>query len=277
MSDVSYCTVGLMDRDLEAALDTIAAAGFTHAELLGTSPHLETPPTGRRLSEFRDRLASRGLAAAGIHAPCRLSASEEYERHKSAAVLAGYIRCAGAIGAKEVVVHPVPDYRTMPNLNDPALPGRLRDGAKRSLDELIPVAREAGVRILLENLGYPCDLPLLNMKALRPFTDAYPPEYVGLVIDTGHAWISKNDPAAEIRIAGSRLWGTHLQDSAYDDANDKHWMPTHGVLDWDAIRGALTEVTYAGTWTFEVINGRHGESPDDLACMTRRVAETWGL
>ncbi|MBT4499199.1 MAG: sugar phosphate isomerase/epimerase, partial [Gemmatimonadetes bacterium] len=91
----------------------------------------------------------------------------------------------------------------------------------------------------------------------------------------GHAWTSGNDPAEEIRIAGSRLWGTHLQDVDADSPQDNHWVPTHGGLNWASIRDALSSVDYAGSWTFEVIVPRHGEGPDELARLTRQVASAW--
>ena len=102
------------------------------------------------------------------------------------------------------------------------LGGDETEATRRSLDELVPVANTTGVRMLLENLPYACHYPFLVMGELRPLVDAYPEAAVGLVVDTGHAWTSGNDPAAEIRTAGSRLWGTHLQDvDAVDEANGR--------------------------------------------------------
>ena len=59
--------------------------------------------------------------------------------------------------------------------------------------------------------------------------------------------------------------------------NDEHWIPTHGALDWGDIRQALAEVNYSGAWTFEVIKGRNGETPEELARLTRALAEKWRL
>ena len=52
MSNISYSTVGFRDRDVEAALDGVAAAGFTQTEVLGQEPHLAVPPTGKALATF---------------------------------------------------------------------------------------------------------------------------------------------------------------------------------------------------------------------------------
>ena len=79
-----------------------------------------------------------------------------------------------------------------------------------------------------------------------------------------------------VSLSNKRL-GTHLQDVDGDDPQDNHWVPGQGDLDWGGLRGALSEVKYTGLWTFEAIVGRGGESPDELARLTREVVGEWGL
>ena len=276
MVDISYSTAGFMDLDVHAALDAIAAAAFDHAEI---SAHQVAPPlAGDALLGFRSRLEERGIAAGTVHAPMRrnvLGAPEEGWRAEQVQVLASYLRFAGAIGAAGVVIHPVPNPIFVTDPERPELPGLIAAATRRSLDELVEVAAEAGVCILLENLPYACSYPFLNMSELRPLVDGYPAEALGLVVDTGHAWTRGCDPVEEILVAGSRLRGTHLQDVDGEDPQDNHWVPGQGDLDWDGIRAALSEVGYTRVWTFEAIVGRRGESPDDLARLTRKVADEW--
>ena len=280
----SYSTQGFRDRDDEAALDAIAAAGFIQVELL-VAP--QSP--GPALNDFCARLRARGLRARTVHTRRSifpqgwhvLGGLEEEGRKEGLATFAKYIRFAAALGAGGLIVHPVPDAPSSSGPDDPALPDRLRASILRSLDDLVPVAQDVGVRILLENINVNCSHPghylLKTMGGLRPLVDAYPEAYVGLVLDTGHAWTIGRDPVAEIHAAGSRLWGTHLQDVNLDNPTDSHWMPTHGGLDWGAIRRALDEISYAGVWTFEVANPRYGESLEELARLTRQLAIAWGL
>jgi len=275
---LGYSTCGFVDRDVEAALDAIAAAGYDHTEVLGQDPHVAAPPLGSAAREFAARLESRGFLGGTVHAPMRrnvLGAPDEDWRREKVQVLAAYVRFAAAIGFSGVVVHPVPNPIFVPEPERPELPERISEATRRSLDDLVPVAVEAGTRVLLENLPYDCAYPFLTMDELRPLVDAYPDEALGLVIDTGHAWTSGLDPADQIRAGGPRLWGTHLQDVDHEHPQDDHWAPTHGGLDWVAIREALREVGYAGLWTFEVMVARHGESPDDLATLTRGIAAGW--
>ena len=279
MMNVSYSTVGFRDRNIEAALEAVAAAGLSQVEILGQEPHLAAPPTGRALADFRSRLDKLGLRASSLHAPLTrnvLGAPEEDWRKEVLEVLRSFLRLAGALDAGEVVIHPVPNPIFVPNPEDPSVPGFIREAVTRSLDDLMPTCQEAGVCITLENLPYHCEYPLLTMQDLRPLVDAYPEQWLGLAIDTGHAWTNGRDPAQEIRIAGSRLRGAHLQDVDYEQPDDNHWLPTHGGLDWDAIRQALREVDYPGPWTFEVYNPRHGESPEELARLCGGLGERWG-
>ena len=278
MDEIGYSTVGFVDRDLDGALDAVAAAGFGQAEILGQEPHLAQPPKGQALARFRNRLDARGLSGGTVHGPMQrnvLGAPDEDWRREKVEVQAGYVRFAAAIGASALVVHAVPNPCFVPDATAPDMPRRIHDAVLRSLDDLVPVLEQAGIRMLLENLPYACRYPLLDMEQLRDLVDPYPETAIGLVIDTGHAWTMKKDPADEIRHAGPRLWGTHLQDVDYDDPQDNHWVPTHGGLDWHSIRGALRDIGYRGAWTFESANGRRGETPEELARACRLVAETW--
>ena len=279
MTPVSYATMGFGDRDVEAALDAVAAAGFDQAEICGQKPHVASPPEGRDLLDFVKRLISRGLSAT-VHAPATtnvLGAPDQQWRREKVGVLSNYLHFCAGIGAKTMVVHPVPNPIFVPEPDRSELPELIYDATRRSLDELAPLARQTGVCILLENLPYRCSYPLLQMSELRQLVECYPPECVGLLMDTGHAGASGRNPATEIEIAGDRLYGTHLHDMDPLRPNDEHWIPTHGSLDWDAIRHALADVNYSGAWTFEAIKGRHGETPEELARLTREIAEKWSL
>ena len=279
MSETSYSTLGFSDRSLEAALDAIADAGFSGVEILGQSPHLDEPPQGNALKAFRRRLEDRGFLSWTVHAPAKRNvpgAPDEEWRQESVKTLQRFVRFSGALGSRGLIVHPVPNPIFVSDTQIGPLHTLMQDAVRRSLDELVPIAAEVGTCILLENLPYHCDYPLLSMRQLRPLVDEYPAEHVALILDTGHAWTIGNDPVAEIHFAGSRLQGTHLQDVDAVTPNDDHWVPTYGGLEWDAIRAALAEIGYAANWTFEAVQGRQGESPDELARMTRRVATVWG-
>jgi sugar phosphate isomerase/epimerase len=230
MAQVSYSSAGFEDRDIEAALGAIASVGFKYTELCGRAPHIAIPPTDEALVGFRDRLFARGLRASTVHGPTGrhvLGAPDATSRQETTTFLASYLRFAAAVEAPEIVIHPVPDPTSLSNPGHPKMPGRIRDAVLCSLDDLLPIAEETGVRMLLENLPYRCAFPFLSMRdgALR----------------------------------------------------DRHWVPTHGDLDWEAIVSALRQMSYAGAWTFEAHRGRHGETSEEAARQCLQTARQWGL
>ena len=275
----SYSTSGFMNRDLDAALDGIAGAGFRQVEIVLEKPHFQVLPEIRQFARFKSRLESHGLTGCTVHAPLGrtvLGGPTEDWRREKVIELAHCIRLAGALGAGGLVIHATPNPVFVPDADHPQIPARIRTAAIASLEELLPVAQEAGTKILLENLPYVCAYPLLTLRELRGVVDPYPASILGLVIDTGHAWVLGNDPCEEIRAAGNRLGGTHLQDVALQQPEDSHWVPTRGGLDWEAIRHELAEIKYNGGWTFE-ITAHEGEDADELARTARGVAAAWGL
>ena len=277
---ISYATAGFKDQPLAKALEEIAAAGYSHVEISSLEGDPERVPTGRELEQLQARIEESGLRAGTVHAPMMrnvLAAPEEDWRREKAALLGEFLRLSGAIGAGGMVIHPVPNPRFVEDPERPELTGIMSGAARRSLDDLVPVALESGVRMLLENLPYHSHFPFLTMTGLRGLVGDYPEDAVGLVVDTGHAWTVGNDPAGEIRTAGERLWGTHLQDVDGEDPQDNHWAPQQGDLDWPAIRQALREVGYRGFWTFEVITPRQGESAAELAQLTYATARELAL
>lgn len=282
MMPISYSTHGFPRSSLEFALDAIASAGFSDIEL-ACDLHTQGPPTGKVAAQISKQIEGRRLTVSTSHAPMGRhtpGAPIETWRNQIVDLLSDYIRFVGDLGAKGIVVHTVPypqlaqKHGQLKSLVEP-----MQTAARRSLDELAPVAGQAGVRILLENLPYqgdlPFDYPLITMEQLRRFVEPYPQDQVALVVDVGHAWTNGIEPSDEIERAGNRLWGVHLQDVDGENPADNHWVPGQGGLDWQAIREALKAVNYRGTWTFEVTRPRHDESQAELAAMTHVFAQRW--
>ena len=68
-------------------------------------------------------------------------------------------------------------------------------------------------------------------------------------LDTGHAVISGDGPAAMARTLGQRLHVLHVQDN--DGKNDQHDVPHTGIVDWQEFMRALSEIGYSGNFNFE--------------------------
>lgn len=295
MRSYSFSTSVFRDQDPVASLDVIASAGFSCIELSGHGRTLKQwnfgsmddppdPPSGRDAEEFRRAVESHGLRVATLHGPPRttvLGAPTESWRTESVRTLSSHLRFASDMGAAGMVIHGIPNPQFLPQGQPIAeLSPKMVEAMRRSVEDLIPVAEQTGTRLLLENLPYTVDLdepyPLMSMHQLRPFVEEFPPEQVGLIVDTGHAWTNGDEPVSEIQTAGDRLWGTHLQDVPRENPNDNHWIPTTGELDWPAICSALDQIGYQGAWTFETIYGRDGETVPQLVRKSFEAAQLWG-
>jgi sugar phosphate isomerase/epimerase len=280
MDDTSYSTAGFRPRDTDSALDVIAKVGFPQAEISGWGLNGDDPLPADELAGFLGRLEQRGLRARTVHAPSSritLGAPDEEWRKEAVGVLADYLRFVGDMGATDMVIHPIPNPIFVENAFAPEIPGLVGEAASRSLDDLIPVAEKAGVRMNLENLPYHCDYPYRRMKELRPLVDQYPAEQLGLIIDTGHVGVLDDDIVEEIQAAGSRLRGTHIHDVIGHEDGTDHRGPGRGVLDWDAMLAAFRDIDYPGPYTFETIIPNEGETQDELARFTREFAVKWGI
>lgn len=230
----------LVYRPLDAAaLDALAAAGWTELELWLAEPHVPWRNPGACAALAED-LAARGMRASTVHLPFypsvpRLLAGERWsvldddpERRRSAlAGAAQGLRAAAALGAAGAVLH----------LGWPADPweGPQPERARAAVAELLPVAREAGVRLLLENIlspGTRCARLVALLDELDPEAEA------GLCLDLGHAHVA-GGVLAELAAARPRLQHLHVHDN--DGRADQHLAPGQGTLPWAELFPALAD------------------------------------
>jgi len=93
-----------------------------------------------------------------------------------------------------------------------------------------------------------------------------------LVWEADLAWIVRGggDPVAEIKKHARRLVACHIKDLAPSGqcADEDGWAdPGHGIMDWQALRAAMTE---AGVSLFVAEH----DKPSDVARFARRARET---
>ena len=151
-----------------------------------------------------------------------LASSIEEIRRDSVTRIGDAMRYLGELGGRAAIVHPTgatiaeePPY-ALENV------GAAAERIHRSVSELVAVAEETGVRIALENLpntSIPCR-PLKSMEELRAFIAGFPPEHVGLCLDTGHACIS----GARCGRAGANRLGKTLR-AAHTGCGWKRRLP----------------------------------------------------
>jgi sugar phosphate isomerase/epimerase len=141
----------------------------------------------------------------------------------------------------------------------------------RSFDELESFAKNAGVRIAMENL-FLVPFKEEDEKFERLF-ERYDADYMGLCYDSGHATISGIDNYYHyLEKYNDRLFMTHLQDTDSIDpallgdfskvvAHDAHRPPFTGVLDWDRIARGVAKAPLM-------------RFPADIEVVSRNIAES---
>jgi sugar phosphate isomerase/epimerase len=123
-----------------------------------------------------------------------------------------------------------------------AVAGPYREAAWRSLDDLLLLAEEAGVRLGVETRADLIDLP--NFAEMGQVLDRFDSEALGYWHDTGHAQRQATlvalAPSAWLDAFGDRLVGCHLHDCA---GLDDHLAPGTGAVDFAAVRAVVAPDT----------------------------------
>ena len=113
------------------------------------------------------------------------------------------------------------------------------------LEQVCKYASKKNVGIALEN-----SRTLENMEFILGLARAVDAPNIGICVDTGHANLGDLGAVRAIRMAGSLLLTTHLQDNRGEQ--DDHMPPGTGVIDWEGVFEALDEIGYNRTLMLEL-------------------------
>ena len=140
------------------------------------------------------------------------------------------IDISSAIGARVNVLH-LTDYKY--------------DDACKILENICQYGMEKNIEIALENSG-----TLKSMEFILELIRSVDLPNLGICVDTGHANLGDLGAPRAIRMAGSRLFTTHLQDNM--GKQDDHIAPGMGIIDWEDVAKALKEIGYKRTLMLEL-------------------------
>jgi hexulose-6-phosphate isomerase len=258
---IMYSTIGVKGTVLEK-FRAMKEAGFAGVEPMG----------GMNRDEVLAALKATGLQAASVcdhlHWAKPLSAPDEATRQLGFDALVQSLHDAHAYGATSVLL----------------VPGVARNGVTyqqcfdRSLAEIrkaIPVARETGVKIAIENVGN--DFTNTPEQAVE-YLNAIDSEWVGWYFDIGN--VGRRGPAAEkwIQVLGKRIVRIHIKDYSAkpaDPAAKGNTRPKllEGDTNWPAVMAALDQAGYSGWATSEQPGNQAADVPTarDLAQRMDRI------
>jgi len=120
-------------------------------------------------------------------------------------------------------------------------PARLR-AAGESIESLSAYANERGTAIAVENLPRSC-LGNIAGEILALAEGA-----AGVCFDVNHLLLESHGEF--LAAAGPRVITTHFSD--YDFADERHWFPGAGAIDWPALLRGLDAAGYTGRYIFEL-------------------------
>lgn len=256
-------------HDTERMADVCVACGVGAMEL---HPGNVEGLRDSELQELRKRLEAKGVCVNSFHLPFDdgddLASFYETQRQSAVQRMSHWMRIAGHLGARVVVQHPTTN-------RDPAVQNgldRYFEQIYRSLEELVPIGRDAGVIIGLENMT-----PGV-IGGGRFFSEAghidklsreFPDPQVGFVYDTGHALLSAGPDALDIlESMGKRVAAWHLADNAGD--RDSHLAPGNGRVNWDGVFSFANQIGFSNPITMET--APWGAGPDySVECWQQSV------
>ncbi len=255
---IMYSTIGVKGTPLER-FKAMKAAGFEGVEPLG----------GMGRDEVVAALKETGLQAASVcchtHWVKPLSAPDEATRKIGLDGLLHSLHDAKAYGATSVLL----------------VPGVARNGVTyqecfdRSIVEIrkaIPVARDLGVKIAIENVGNDF---IMNPQQAVDYLDAINSEWVGWHFDIGNS--GRVGPAEKwIQTIGKRIVRIHVKDftskapepGAKAGANRPKLL--EGETNWPAVMAALDQAGYSG-WAITEQPGNQTADVESARDMVQRL------
>ena len=284
------------------ALAQAAQAGFDTIDLslhpltdeaqvfMQTASHQQVFDHYAALREYAQGL---GLTFSQIHAPLRpayYADQTEYNENYYQTQERSVVACA-ALGTPLAIFHmlqpPLERYSEKYQ----------REGEALNVEffgRMMPLLEKYGVQVCIENLFGITTLPTddydysLNsrtqdvMHIIDSYNALFGKDRFAACVDTGHAFVMGQDPAQMIRTLGSRVRALHVADN--NGRQDQHNAPGQGKIDWTDVLGALKEVGYQGSFSFEADGfalafGKEGSADalEFLCRLGRRMTRQAGL
>ena len=208
-------------------------------------------------SPWKEGAEETGLENYQAHAPfpsCK--ADNALVNSQMIEVLKNTIRGCDYINCRNLIVHPFKfDYdNRLPDLEE-------WEYNIERYSQLIPVAKEYGVTVCLENMfsGFRgkiyascCSEVQTAARYVDELNRLAGSDTFGFCLDTGHALLCGLDIKQFIVTLGKRLRALHIHDN--NGMSDQHLVPYMGVLDWKRFVEGLKTVGYEGALSFETFN-----------------------
>jgi len=225
----------------------LARKGARDIELMTFPGHVWIDDDQRSLRNIRSIIDGEGLRLSSINTvnvDLNIAGAAAEMRAYSLGLVEVFLRIAGVLGAQGFILGPGKANPLLPLPTD-----RLQDYFFQALDRLLPVAREHGVGLWVENMPF-AFLPTLD--GVLNAVDTYGSSEVGICYDVANAHFVGEDPAAGIRRLGQRLDLLHLSDTTRQAY--RHAAIGTGDVDFAGVWRAAREVGLRRVPVLEIIS-----------------------
>lgn len=239
---------------LDRAFDEVSSAGFKAFELcVGVEGVIHPTLSDSECSAFRKQIESSDLVietlASGMSWAFNPTSNDASVREKAIELHAGALRVAGRLGLKGLLF--VPGV-----VKSPISPDLIRydlavDRAREAVAKLLPVAEEAGVDLLLENVWNGLFYSPIEFAA---FVDSFAHKRLGIYFDAGNLLGYHQHPPHWIEVLGERIRRVHVKDfKASVGTLDGFCDLLEGDVPWAETMAALRDLGYDKTVIAEMI------------------------
>lgn len=234
--------------DLKTPDETIRDLAANDLEFVELGPDFFMAQDEQTIRETTAKFEDAGISIFAGHAPfvgpeANLSSLNTAERQKAVENHKKMLHRAALAHSRHIVVHPgqhadLPDIPKMERL------------VKISLEELLPVAEETGVKLAVENM--PPEYPCWSSRILRDLVEDFSSEWIGACFDTGHAHMGPQRGVAEaFKTLRDVIIAFHVHDN--DGTWDRHMQPPYGTIDWVSFAKILKEVSFDDPISIEAL------------------------
>ncbi len=192
----------------EECVRSLAQRGVKSVELMLYPGHLWTSDSPETLRKLRRAIEDNGVSLVTLNSPnidLNIAAATEEMRNFSIALNSGYLRLAGELNAKALILGP-----GKPNPLFPLPAKKMEPHFFRALDTLLPIAARAGVELWVENMPF-AFLP--DADGLMDSLARYGADEIGVCYDVANAHFIGEDPVTGFDRVGKRLRLVHLSDT----------------------------------------------------------------
>ncbi|OCJ62989.1 xylose isomerase [Agrobacterium tumefaciens] len=229
------------------AMSELAQHGFKVFEVPVSSPHCwpDEMSASSRL-DARKQLQDYGASVRSLNAggyDVNLASPAANMRRKSTDHIKDVLQLAVEWGVADVVISP----GTRRPMISPTIPQAL-GWFSESLDVLLPVAKQAGVRLLMENTPY-CFRPTIG--ELVDLVDDIGDKSLSIVYDVANAAYIGENPVASLLSHHSRIGLVHISDTGTDVWG--HDPIGTGIVDFEGLGQAVASVFSVDDVVLEII------------------------